>query len=105
MTTTTETKSTGTQFGATALKANAAVYAQNAAIMNAASKYDSLADAVAGLTLTWETYESQVEHGGRFTPDRELGFGSDNAAVIAESILGRRNGIGATRTALKKLGK
>ncbi|KKN98807.1 hypothetical protein LCGC14_0140480 [marine sediment metagenome] len=107
MSQTAQTTGTSTGFGSTEFKANAAVYAQNAAIMNAASKYDSLDDAQAALKLTWETYERQIEEGtkSRYTPPRDLGFGSDSAAVIAESILGRRNGIGATRMALKKLGK
>jgi len=93
------------EFGADQLKANAAVYHANKRIMDAASSYDSLDDAIAGLEQTWNIYEDQVEKGGRFTPDRSLGFGSDNASVIAESVLGRRNTVGATRKALNKLGK
>ncbi len=92
-------------FGANDLKSNAAVYHQHKKIMDAGSTYDSLDDAIAGLTQTWVIYEDQVKRGGRFTPDRELGFGSDNATVIAESILGRRNTVGATRKALNNLGK
>ncbi len=92
-------------FGEADLKKNAAVYHQNKRIMDAASSYDSLDDAIAGLTQTWDLYESQVEDGAGFTPDRALGFGSDNAAVIAESVLGRRNTVGATRKALNALGK
>ncbi len=92
-------------FGVEQLKANAAVYHQNKRIMDAASSYDSLDDAIAGLTKTWNLYEDQVEVGAEFTPKRELGFGSDSAAVIAESVLGRRNTVGATRKALNTLGK
>ncbi len=98
---------TGTtvEFGAKELKANAALYRANAAIVNAASKYDSLDDAIAGLCETFEVLEAQVENGAGYTPDRELGFGSDNAAVIGETLVGRRNSVGATRKSFKDLGK
>ena len=94
-----------TEFGAENLKANAAVYKDAKAIVDAASKFDSLADAQAALEHAWGVFESQIENGAEFTPKRELGFGSDNASVIAETILGRRNSVGATRKALRELGK
>lgn len=98
---------TGTvvEFGAKQLKQNAAIYRANAALVNAASKCDSLDDAIAELKDAWKVLEAQVEAGAGYTPDRELGFGSDNAAVIAESILGRRNSVGETRKSFKKLGE
>ena len=96
---------TATEFGAKNLKANAAIYRANKRMVDAASKYDSLDDAVAGLTEAWNILESQSESGAGYTPDRELGFGSDNAAVIAESLLGRRNSVGATRKSFNDLGK
>ncbi len=108
---TTATSATGTsaesktEFGADNLKANAAVYKDAKAIVDAASKYDSKDDAVAALDHAWAVMESQAAEGGRYTPDRSLGFGSDNATVIAESILGRRNTVGATRKAFRELGK
>lgn len=93
------------EFGAKELKANAAVYHGAKRIMDAASGFDSLDDAIAVLTEAYEVMESQVKSGAGYTPDRELGFGSDNAAVIAESILGRRNTVGATRKSFNNLGK
>lgn len=87
------------------LKANAAVYAEHKRMIDAASRYDNVDDAIAGLQTAWSTLETQIESGAGFTPDRELGFGSDNAAVIAESLLGRRNTVGKTRTSFAKLGK
>lgn len=105
---TTSTKSateTSVEFGSENLLHNARVYADNKAIMNAASRYDNKDDAIAALTEVWDTMEAQIEEGAGYTPDKELGFGSDNAAVIAESILGRRNTVGATRKALGLLGK
>jgi len=96
---------TSVAFGAKELKANAAAYHSAKRIVDAASGYDSVDDAVAALTEVYSVMESQVELGAGFTPDRELGFGSDNAAVIAESILGRRNSVGATRKAFNNMGK
>jgi len=93
------------EFGAKELKANAAVYRKAKSIVDAASKFDSVDDAIATLTEACEVLESQVESGAGYTPDRELGFGSDNAAVIAESLLGRRNTVGATRKSFNNLGK
>lgn len=92
-------------FGATELKVNAAIYGTHAAILNAASKYDNLDDAVAGLEKAWDILESQIEQGAQFTPAAELGFGSDNAAVIAETLLGRRGTVSNTRKQFKALGK
>jgi len=85
--------------------ANAVVYRQHKRIVDACSGYDNVEDAMAGLKLAWETIQSQVDKGGSYTPDRELGFGSDNAATIAETILGLRSTTGATRKAFKDLGK
>jgi len=98
---------TGTQveFGSENLVANAAVYRGAKRIVDAASGYDTLDDAIAALTEAWEVLERQIEEGAGYTPDKSLGFGSDNAAVIAESLLGRRNSVGATRKAFNALGK
>ena len=97
--------SKGTEFGAVQLKANAALYAKNKQIIDACSRYDSVDDAIAALTEVWAALEKQVVKGAEYTPAADLGFGSDNAAVIAESLLGRRNSVGATRKAFKELGK
>lgn len=94
-----------TEFDLSALKANAAVYHGAKRIVDAASGFDSLDDAVVALTEAWGIMESQIDDGGGFTPPTDAGFGSDNAAVIAESILGRRNTVGATRKAFNNMGK
>lgn len=94
-----------TGFGAKNLKANAALYRQNKRILDGASSFDNLDDALAALTDIWTALEAQIEHGSGFTPPVELGFGSDNAAVIAESLLGRRNTVGKTRKSFSELGK
>lgn len=93
------------EFASANLLANAAIYRANKRIVDAASGYDSLDDAMAGLTDAWDALEGQIKSGGGYTPDVGQGFGSDNAAVIAESLLGRRNGVGATRKAFSNLGK
>lgn len=93
------------EFGEQKLKANAALYRANKRVVDAASGYDSLDDAIAGLTEAWNALEAQAKDGSGFTPAVELGFGSDNAEVIAESLLGRRNSVGATRKSFSNLGK
>jgi hypothetical protein len=94
-----------TEFGSDTLLTNAAIYHSAKRIVDAASGFDSLDDAIAILTSAWNVLERQVEEGAGYTPDSKLGFGSDNAAVIAESLLGRRNSVGATRKAFNNLGK
>lgn len=96
---------TSTGFGADELLVNAVSYRVNAAIVNAASKYDNVEDAIAALKETWGKLQGQSENGAAFTPDVKLGFGSDNARVIAESLMGIRNTVGSTRKAFKDLGK
>lgn len=102
-----QSSATGTaiEFGATELKANAALYRANRRIVDAASGYDNLDDAIAGLNDAWAALEEQAEIGSGYTPDSKLGFGSDSATVIAESLLGRRNSVGSTRKSFSAMGK
>ncbi len=67
--------------------------------------YDSPDDALAAVREIWTAFEKQSESGGGYTPDKSLGFGSDNAAVIADKILGRSTTTGQTRKALASMGK
>lgn len=96
---------TAVKFGPVQLKASAAIYHGAKRLVDAASSCDSLDDAITLLTEAWETLEAQVENGADYTPPREMGFGSDNATVIAESLLGRRNTVGKTRKSFNELGK
>lgn len=98
---------TSVEFGATDLLANAKVYADTKTkrLIDAASSFDNVEDAKFALTEAWDMLEDQIERGAGYTPDASLGFGSDNAAVIAETLLGRRNSVGATRKAFVKIGK
>ncbi len=49
--------------------------------------------------------EDMSENGSGHTPPSGKGFGSDNAAVIAQKILGKAQTVGATRTAFANWGK
>ena len=100
-----DAQGTSEEFGQVDFLANAVTYRLHKRIVDACSGYDNVEDAKAGLELAWEALERQVEEGGRYTPDRELGFGSDNAATIAETLMGLRSTTGATRKAFKDLGK
>ncbi len=100
-----DAKGTSEKFGQDQFLLNAVSYRTHKRMVDACSGYDNIEDAVAGLTSAWNALESQVEEGGSYTPDRELGFGSDNAAVIADTLLGNRQTTGATRKAFKDLGK
>ena len=51
------------------------------------------------------SFENLSEHGSGYTPDASLGFGSDNAATIADKLLGRSTSAGETRKSLAKMGK
>lgn len=93
------------RFGADQLLTNAKAYYADRQIVNAASKYDSLDDAIAALKAVWGGLEKQSRDGSGYTPDTILGFGSDNAAVIADKILGRGTTVSATRKAFGAMGK
>lgn len=96
---------TSVEFGIDSLRENAKAYAKNKRIVDAASRYDSLDDAVAALTEVWGLLEAQIIDGGGFTPSVDLGFGSDNCSQIGAAILGRRTSITATRKTLAAMGK
>ena len=97
---------TSVEFGVDGFRKNAQIYAANKRIIDAAaSKYDSLDDAIAALTSAWESFEVQMEEGAKYTPSADLGFGSDNASQIAAAILGRKTSVTAIRKAFALLGK
>ncbi len=92
-------------FGKTDLVTTAGIYRTHKKLIDAASGYDSLDDAIASLQEAFGVLEDQADRGGGYTPDRELGFGSDNAEQIARSIMGQRPSVGSTRKAFNTLGK
>jgi hypothetical protein len=49
--------------------------------------------------------DNLVQHGEGYTPPKSAGFGSDNAATIAEKLLGIGQSAGETRKAAKDWGK
>jgi hypothetical protein len=93
------------EFGSDTFRENARGYAEHKRLVDAASRYDSLDDAIAAVTDIWERLESQVADGGGYTPSTDLGFGSDNASQIASAILGRKTSVTQTRKAFASLGK
>ncbi len=52
-----------------------------------------------------EQLQSQAENGSGYTPDVKFGFGSDNAATIANKILGQATSAGHVRKTFAGLGK
>ena len=100
-----ESKGTSEGFGADELLVNAVSYRANKAIVDAASKYDSVDDAIASLRDSWAKLQSQSDNGAGFTPDVKLGFGSSNSREIAEGIMGTRATVASTRKAFRDLGK
>ncbi len=99
-----DAQGTSTGFGADDLILTAISYRANKAIVDAASKFDSVDDAIASLMDTWEKLQNQSDVGANYTPDKDLGFGSSNAREIAEGIMGTRATVASTRKALKDLG-
>lgn len=81
------------------------------------AKFKRLVDAVAAIGVDErEDHLSRVDeligllermsaNGSGHTPPSGKGFGSDNAAVIADKILGKAQTVGATRTAFSNWGK
>ena len=96
---------TAVEFGADQFHAAAKSYADAKRIIDAASSYDSVDDAVAALRSAWEKLESMAAEGQGYTPPTELGFGSNSASVIAESLLGRRATVGTIRKLMAGIGK
>jgi len=96
-----------TEFGADNLKANAALYQTHKRLIDAVSsaKYENPAAAVKAIDEVVSVLMAQVADGGRFTPDRSLGFGSDNASQVAEKILGLGTSDATTRKQFAALGK
>jgi hypothetical protein len=52
-----------------------------------------------------ERFETMAAHGGRYTPPARLELSSENAATIAESLLGRKASSSSIRTKFAKFGK
>jgi hypothetical protein len=97
---------TSVEFGADKLKENAVLYLANKRLVDAVSaKYDSPDDAIAALRSVVAALEVQIEDGSGYTPDRSLGFGSDNASQIAEKILGLGTSDATTRKQFAAMGK
>lgn len=68
-------------------------------------KPDERENAIAEMLDTVESLELQSVHGKGYTPDTSLGFGSGNAATIADQILRRAATTAQTRKLFAGLGK
>jgi hypothetical protein len=71
----------------------------------AAIGIDELGQAMSRVDNLTLLLNNMAENGQGHTPPSGKGFGSDNAAVIAEKILGRAQTVGATRKAFSDWGK
>jgi hypothetical protein len=65
---------------------------------------DNVEDTVSHIEHVRELLVAQSENGAGYTPDKTLGFGSENGSSIADALLCRRAGIGAIRSAFAKVG-
>lgn len=105
MDTVTETGAlTAEQFVANAESYNESVKLRRAFDAVMACGSDTVEDTVAHIESVRELLIAQSENGAGYTPDKALGFGSENGASIAETLLCKRQGVGAIRTAFAKVG-
>jgi hypothetical protein len=68
------------------------------------SASDNREDVLAAALQIIGRLEAMSDNGSGYTPDNSLGFGSDNAATIADTLLGRRASAGEVRKRFKKIG-
>ncbi len=101
---------TGT-FDAETFAANAGLYNESTrlrrafdAVMacTAGDKSKTIAEVHDHIGLVMAALEEQADIGSGYTPDKALGFGSENGASIAETLLCRRPGASVIRTAFAK---
>lgn len=96
-------------FTAERFAANATVYNQSVKLRRAfdaimACGCDNVDDTVAHVESVRELLVAQSENGAGYTPDNALGFGSENGASIADTLLGKRPGAATIRTKFAKVG-
>lgn len=65
---------------------------------------DNVEDTVAHIECVRDALIAQADNGSGYTPDKTLGFGSENAASIAETLLCKRAGVGVIRTKFAAVG-
>lgn len=90
-------------------RTNAGVYNASAKLRRAfdamiACGVDKIDDTVAHIRNVVAALEAQSENGAGYTPDKSLGFGSENAASIADALLGKRPSTSALRSLFAKAG-
>ena len=100
-----ETVGTDKKFGESDLHKNAVLYRTNRRLVDAASKYSDLESAIKALSDVWDVMSDMIDNGSGYTPDRALGFGSDNASQIAEKIIGKSTSDATVRKNLAAMAK
>lgn len=66
---------------------------------------DNIDDTVAKAKVIIGRLENMADNASGFTPDKDLGFGSDNGTTIAEKILGLSASAGSVRKAFSALAR
>jgi len=69
------------------------------------SGVDNIDDTVAKAHVIIGALQGMVDNASGYTPDKDLDFGSDNGAVIAEKILGLSNSAGHVRKTFSGLAR
>ena len=82
-------------FTAEDFRTNAGLYNESAKLRRAfdavlALGVNAVDDTVAHIRKVIAALEVQSENGAGYTPDKAMGFGSENGASIADGLLGRR---------------
>jgi len=91
----------GTEYGLDNFRAMSSLYRANKSIVDAASKFDGLDDAIVALTDTWTALEKAYSEGSGYTPPHRDGWEGLNACQISAGVMGRRASIGGIRKALR----
>lgn len=90
-------------------RTNASLYNQTPKLRRAydamvACGIDNIDDTVAHIRRVDEALKEQSENGAGFTPAKELEFGSENAASIADALRGKRPNTSKLRSLFAKVG-
>jgi hypothetical protein len=96
---------TGTEFGVAEFLASARFYDQNRKAVDLQAEYPSLEAALEAVTQGWNIVQNMIDDGAGYTPAAQLGFGSESAAAIGESIRGLRPTPSKIRSLFAKAGK
>ncbi len=74
-------------------------------VVDAIVGFDNIDETIAKVKVIIGHLEAMSDNGAGYTPNTDLGFGSDNGAVVAEKILGRSASAGAVRKLFASLSR